>query len=223
MNTMPGQLVVYGPPGTAELVDGIIQTMRPQARVGFGLGTPTADPAASVRVVEVRAGDKAQLGSLEVTVSGNSHFDHAGDAAADAPQSLSYRFQLGSRSITYTGDTGPSDAVAALARDTDMLLSEVIDLEAIMASIRQRRVDMDEVTYASLRQHMASHHITPADLGALAAAAAVDRLVLTHLAIPPGPARQSEQRLRQGIGASYAGPVEIANDLATFDVGCRRN
>lgn len=221
MNTMPGVLTVYGPPGTRELVDGVIQTMRPQARVGFGLGKATPPPEGSVRVVEVRDGDKVEVGGLVVTAAANSHFEHGGPVTADAPVSLSYRFQSGSRSITYTGDTGPSAAVARLAAGTDMLVSEVIDLNPILEAIRKRRPDMAEATYADMRRHLSTHHITPHDLGVLAKEAHVARLVLTHLAIPPGPAENSEPALRKGIGETYQGRVELARDLAVFTLACK--
>lgn len=220
MNTMPGVLTVYGPPGTRELVDGVIQTMRPQARVGFGLGVETPPPEGSVKVVELRGGDRVDLGGLTVTAAANSHFDHPGPVAADAPISLSYRFQMGGRSITYTGDTGPSAAVSRLASDTDMLVSEVIDLNPILEAIRKRRPDMDETTYGNMRRHLSTHHLTPRDLGTLAAEAHAAWLVLTHLAIPPGPVENSEPALRQGIGEIYHGAVELARDLSVFNLGC---
>ena len=220
MNTMPGVLTVYGPPGTRELVDGIVQTMRPQARVGFGLGTASPPPEGSVRVIELRPGDKVQLGALTVSTAANSHFDHAGPVVADTPVSLSYRFQLGARSITYTGDTGPSPAVTALAAGTDLLVSEVIDLDPILASIKLRRPDMPQATFDDMRQHLSTHHITARDLGLLAAEAKPARLVLTHFAIPPGPLERSEPALRSGIGAAWSGPVDLARDLSSFDVGC---
>lgn len=220
MNTMPGVLTVYGPPGTAEYVDGVIKTMQPQSRVGFGLGVATQRPADSVKVVELQSGSVVKLGDLTVTAAGNSHFDAPAAASGPAPLSLSYRFQVGGRSITYTGDTGPSDAVTKLAQGTDMLVSEVIDLDPILTSIKARRPDMDAETYGNMQRHLATHHITPLDLGKLAQAASVKRLVLTHFAIPPGPLTNSEGRLRGGISQTYRGPTELAQDLASFDVGC---
>jgi ribonuclease BN (tRNA processing enzyme) len=221
MNTFPGVLTVYGPAGTREMVDGIIKTMQPQARIGFGLGTATPDPAASVRVVELDGGAMVRLGDLTVSTAANSHFDHPGKVEAGAPVSLSYRFQLGGRSITYTGDTGPSAAVGNLAAKTDMLVSEVIDLEPIVAAIRTRRPDMPTATFNQMREHLSTHHLTARDLGQMARNAQVGHLVLTHFAIPPWPLRQSEPALRQGIAESYSGPVDLARDLSSFDIGCR--
>lgn len=221
MNTFPGVLTVYGPAGTREMVDGIIQTMRPQSRVGFGLGTETPDPAASVQVVELDGGASVRLGNLTVLTAANSHFDHAGPIKQHAPVSLSYRFELGGRSVTYTGDTGPSADVTRLAAKTDMLVSEIIDLERIVSAIRTHRPDMPPSTFAQMREHLSTHHLTAPDLGRLARDAQVGRLVLTHFAIPPGPLQQSEAILRNGIGESYAGPVDLARDLSSFDIGCR--
>ncbi len=221
MNNTPGILTVYGPPGTREIVDGIVQTMRPQARVGFGLGTATSPPEASVKVVELRGGDKLTLGSLAVSAVENSHFDHAGPGTSDGAVSLSYRFQLGARSITYTGDTGPSPAVARLADGTDILVSEVIDLGPIVAAIKERRPDMPPVVFDQMQRHLSTHHITAVDLGKLAAEARPGRLVLTHFAIPPGPLERSEPALRAGIGESWQGSLDLARDLSSFDVGCR--
>ena len=220
MNNMPGKLTVYGPPGTREIVDGAIKTMQPQARVGFGLGTPPPAPAGSVDVVEIADGAIVALGPLKATAVANSHFDHPGPKQVNEPVSLSYRFELGGRSITYSGDTGPSEAVVRLARGTDMLVSEVIDLEAIVASIRKSRPDMTEETFGPLRRHLATHHVTAADLGTMAAQAVAKRLVMTHFAVPPGPIAQSETALRQGVAQAYFGPVDIALDLSSFDLGC---
>ena len=139
MNQFPGQLTIYGPPGIREVVDGITASMAPPARIGFGLGTPPPGAGASVRAVELRDGQIVPLGDgLTATAAANSHFDH--DGKPDPSNiSFSYRFALGDRSITYTGDTGPSDAVTRLASGTDMLVSEVIDLDRLLKEIKQRR------------------------------------------------------------------------------------
>ncbi len=220
MNTMPGKLTVYGPPGTREIVDGAIKAMQPQSRVGFGLGTASPAPEGSVDVIEIASGSIVALGPLKVEAVANSHFDHPGPQHADAPISLSYRFELTGRSITYSGDTGPSEALVRLAHGTDMLVSEVIDLDGIVASIRRNRPDMTVEVFDQMRRHLANHHVTAAELGKIAAQAGARRLVLTHFAVPPGPIAQSEPALRHGIAQAYSGPVDVARDLFSFDVGC---
>lgn len=220
MNNYPGTLTVYGPPGTREMVDGVVAAIAPQARIGFGLGSAPPPPSGSVRVVEVRSGETVRLGDLTVTSAANSHFDHAGPQQADPAQSLSYRFTLGSRSVTYTGDTGPSAAVTALAKDTNLLVSEVIDLDRLLAEIRSRRADMTPQVAEGMRRHLSTHHLTAADVGAMASTAGARHLVLTHYAVP-GPLAEGEAELRQSVRSAYAGPLDLARDLASFDVGCK--
>ena len=219
MNQFPGQLTIYGPPGIREVVDGIIASMAPPARIGFGLGTPPPGAGASVRAVELRGGQIVPLGDgLTATAAANSHFDH--DGKPDPSNiSFSYRFALGDRSITYTGDTGPSDAVTRLASGTDMLVSEVIDLDRLLKEIKQRRVDAPPEMFAAMQRHLSTHHLLPVDVGVLAAEAKVGRVLLTHFAVP-GPLSESEPALRAGIGKKFSGPVDLARDLSSFDLGC---
>lgn len=220
MNTFPGEVTVYGPPGTKQVVDGIVASLRPQQRVGFGTGAPVPDPAANIRVVEIVGGADVDLGKgLTVHAVRNTHFDQSLEEVGTV--SLSYRFDLGGRSITFTGDTGPSDAVIKLARGSDMLVSEVIALKPLLATIAASRPDMPPAVAAAMRKHLSTHHVDAAEVGKMAAKAGVGHLVLTHFAVPPGPLHQSEAYLRDGVRKAYSGPVDLARDLASYDVGCK--
>ncbi|MBK6672540.1 MAG: MBL fold metallo-hydrolase [Proteobacteria bacterium] len=221
MNQFPGLITIHGPPGTREMVDGIVASMQPQARVGFGLGAADRPPADSVRVVELRGGDSVTVGDIQVTAAANSHFDHDGPQPVSPPQSLSFRFDFGGRSITYTGDTGPSDEVAKLARRTDLLVSEVMDLDRLYAELQQRRRDASPETLRDLRRHLATHHLTGDDVGRLAAKAGAGRVLLTHFAIPSGPLAESAAALSKGVAGHFGGPVALARDLSVHEVPCR--
>jgi len=219
MNNFPGDHTVYGPPGTRTLVDSIIASLRPSERVGFGTGAKVADPAANLHVIELKGGEPVQLpGGLAVRSVTNTHFDGGLDQVGTV--SLSYRFELGSRSITYSGDTGPSTNLTALAKGSDLLVSEVIALEPLFADITAHRPDMSAETRAQMRQHLATHHIDAVEVGKAAAQAGVGRVVLTHFAVP-GPLSESEAYLRGGVAKTYAGPVDLARDLAAFEVPCK--
>lgn len=221
MNQFPGTLTVYGPVGTRSIVNGIIASLATPASIGFGLGALPQPPAESVRVIEIADGQTLSLGDgLSVTAAANTHFNHDGKPDPHGV-SLSYRFALRARSITYTGDTGPSTAVERLAKGSDMLVSEVIDLDRLLHEIRMRRKDAPPQMLQAMEEHLSTHHLKPEAVGALAAAAGVGRVVLTHFAIPPGPLVSSESGLRAGIALHYAGPVDLARDLQSFDVGCR--
>nr|WP_240511307.1 MBL fold metallo-hydrolase [Novosphingobium panipatense] len=225
MNQFPGVLTVYGPVGTRAVVDGIVASLATPGSIGFGLGTPPPRPAGSVRVIELADGQSLDLGQgASVKAVANSHFDHDGQSHSrpdTSNVSLSYRFALGSRSLTYTGDTGPSAAVTALARGSDMFVTEIIALDALLGEIRIRRKDASPEMLSGMERHLSTHHLRPEAIGEIAAQAGVGRVVLTHFAVPPGPLPQYEPAIRAGIAARYAGPVDLARDLQSFDVGCR--
>lgn len=219
MNEVPGVLTVYGPPGTTEVVDGILASLAPPARVGYGTGAHVPDPAEGVRVVELANGAQVALANgLVLDAAVNTHFDEGLETVGTT--SLSYRFSMDGRSIAYSGDTGPSEALTRLATGADMLVSEVIALEPLIAGILATRPDLPERAQAAMRQHLSTHHIDAAEVGRMAGAAGVGHLVLTHFAVPPQPLRASEPYLRDGVRQHYAGPLDLATDLASFDVGC---
>lgn len=107
------------------------------------------------------------------------------------PESVAYSVTRGGRRVVYTGDTGYDPMLAEWARGTDVLLCE-----------------------CSLPDEMGiPEHLTPAQCGALAAAALPKHLVLTHF-YPP----VERTDVRAEVTAHYAGPVTIADDGATFEI-----
>ncbi|WP_294266967.1 MBL fold metallo-hydrolase [uncultured Sphingomonas sp.] len=219
MNQFPGVLTVYGPPGTRAMVDGILASLAPPARIGFALGKPPPQPAEGVRVVEVAGGSVTDLGG-GLTMRGveNSHFDDGRGGRVGV--SLSYRFEPGGRSIAYTGDTGPSAAVDRLAKGADLLVFEVVMLDPLVAEINARRPDAPPGMLADMRRHLATHHLPPEAIGRMAAVAGVGRVVVTHYAMP-GALGKHAAAIRAGIPASHRGPFGLARDLSSYDLGCR--
>jgi len=105
------------------------------------------------------------------------------------------RLMAGKRVLAYTGDSGPSTAVADLARDADLLLAE--------ASYVDQVPEDSQHTLSSARQQ-----------GVQASAAGVSRLLLTHLLPGTDPAA-AQAAARHGydreVGVAIAGTV--------FDLG----
>lgn len=211
----PGVLAIYGPPGSKALVAGLTAATAPSAQAAYGFaGKPFADPSASVSVIEMVDGSTVQVGSIKVTARQNSHYSFAPGSDLDRRyKSLSFRFDAPVRSIVYTGDTGPSPAVEELATGADLLVSEMIDLDRIVTPALTTRLPND--TGQDMARHLTEHHITPEQVGEMAAHAKVKALVVTHLVAPAATAGDLlgyEAR----IGKVYAGPVTIANDLDVF-------
>ncbi len=210
-------LTIYGPPGTRAMMDGLLAAMLPTTQSGYGVpGSEIRAPDAGINVVELRDNSTLTIGTARVTARKNTHYSFAAGSAEDAAyESLSFRFDLPDRDIVYTGDTGPSPAVAELARGADLLVVEMIDADRTVADIRRLSPNVPPQAFANLERHLREHHLTPTDVGALAAQAEVGAVVVTHLS---GPNADGIEMLGYigAIAAEYSGPVIIADDLERF-------
>jgi ribonuclease BN (tRNA processing enzyme) len=103
------------------------------------------------------------------------------------------RVTAGGRTLAYSGDSGPCEALDRVAAGADLLLAEA--------------------SFETGGDNPPDLHLTGADCGRTASRAAVGRLVLTH--VPPwhdpGVA-EAEAR------AEWSGPVALARAGATYDV-----
>ena len=203
----PGVLTIYGPPGTKATVAGMLSAMEPSPPAGARASVP---PSETVHVIEIGNGSTFDIGAIKVRAVANTHY--IATPGGEAHVSLSFRFDTPGRSIVYTGDTGPSEKVVALARDADLLVSEIINPDATIARFRRARPDVPEAVWAQVKTHFEREHLPPAAVGQMAAAAHVKALVLTHNDTAPA----NVESLRPAIAATYHGPVSFAHDLDVF-------
>jgi ribonuclease BN (tRNA processing enzyme) len=215
MQNAKSTLTIYGPPGTDEVVEGLLHSMKPVARIELG-ESHQPPPDSLVRVVIVEDGSALTVDGVQVRAVRNSHFDDTpGHPADNGTQSLAYRFDYQGASIGVTGDTGPSEAVARLDKDVDLLVSEVIDVDGVVASLGRAMPNMSGPMKDALVAHLRTQHLTPEEAGRLATQAGAHRLVFTHLGIV-GPTAGSEAKLIEGAHRTYSGDVQVARDLDQF-------
>jgi ribonuclease BN (tRNA processing enzyme) len=117
-----------------------------------------------------------QDANIKVTAVENSHFHFApGNQAYGKYRSYALRFDTADRSIVFTGDTGPSDAISTLAKGADLLVSEVTSAEEFKArqiEIGRWQAMTPQQQEESIR-HMVEEHVSPEQVGEMAAGAAV--------------------------------------------------
>ena len=202
----PGVLTIYGPPGTQTMVSGLLEAMAP---------SPPSEPrppsaAKSVKVIEINDGSTFMIGAIKVTAARNTHY--VATPGGDNYVSLSYRFDTPTRSIVFTGDTGPSVAVEKFARGADLLVSEIIDPNAALEQLKAARPNLPPPVLVAAKKHFDEEHLSPEQVGLIAAHAGVKELVLTHDNIDPAQA----PLMKPGITANYKGPIIFAQDLDRF-------
>jgi ribonuclease BN (tRNA processing enzyme) len=146
-------------------------------RLAAALWPAMLEPGFPVTVIEQARGTTLPLGG---GVALASH------PVPHTPESVAYSVEHGGRRLVYTGDTAPDAAVlGAWAAGCDLLLAE-----------------------CSLPMAMAvPSHLTPEQVGELAAVARPGLLVLTHL-YPP----VEQVDILALVAARWAGPTVIAHD-----------
>ena len=159
---------VYGPAGTAE-------------RMAYIHG-PNGDDLGLTRrfTFETLAPGHLAIGPFDVQLA---HMNHP-------VETFAFRFSRAGRSLVYTGDTGETEAVPALAAGADVFLSEAAFLEG-----------------PDLPPNI---HLTARQAAAYANRAGVGKLVLTHLVpgISPDDARaEAEPAFKGDLDMAFAGQV----------------
>jgi len=214
----PQTLDIYGPPGTEKFINGLLAGMAPAMQAAYGL--PGQTWPSKLNVVELVDGSTVELTGASVRVAENTHYIIEGADQSDLPDeegyvSLSYRFDLANRSIVYTGDTGPSKAVTELAMNADVLVSEMMDVTLVLEDIKRTRPGMPAQMLAGIAAHLNPHHLTPRQVGEMAAAANVQELVITHF-VPSITSQEDERKYRNMIREFFSGEIIFASDLDRF-------
>jgi len=123
---------------------------------------------------------------------------------------FAFRFDTDDGSIVFSGDTARSENLIKLAKGADILVHEVIATRWVNGLFPTPRSVAEE----GLMQHLLSGHTLVEEVGGIAEAAGVKKLVLSH--IVPGNATR-EQLLPAGKG--FSGELVIGRDLMQIGVG----
>ena len=120
-----------------------------------------------------------------------------------------YRFDFHDRSIAFSGDTVPLEAVAQMARGADVLVHEAMYLPAIERMARGQAAQGNLGSYQTIMHHMNADHSPIEDVGRIAQEAGVKMLVLSHLS----PSIAPEAKWIEGASKHYRGPIVVGHDL----------
>lgn len=126
---------------------------------------------------------------------------------------FAFRFDTDDGSVTFSGDTSPCDNLIRLARNTDVLVHEVIDTTWVDA-LFPPPVGEKEIAF---KQHLLSSHTSIDDVGRVAESAGAKTLVLSHIA--PGHAPRANLMRAQ---RNFSGQLIIGEDLMQIGVGRKR-
>lgn len=190
----PRPLPVFGPPGTASLLDSTEAMLR--ADIGYRLAHH-ADlnwrPGATV--VEVESGIVLDEAGVLVTAAPTDH--------VPVRPSVAFRVEEAGRSVVIAGDTVPCVGLDELCAGAHVLVHTVV-----------RRDLIESIGLPRLRDVLDYHSSVP-DAARTAARNGVGTLVLTHLVPAPVPGTEDEW-IAQAT-AEFDGTIVLASDLLSVD------
>ena len=113
-----------------------------------------------------------------------------------------YQVYVDDKKITYSGDTRYSINLEKASENADYLIHEVF----VSLNFDDKRMTQDTLV------NVKEYHSTPEDVGTLAQAANVKKLILNHF-VPPV---FDEESLKAEISQYYDGEIIVGNDLDEF-------
>jgi len=189
-------LLVWGPRGTAKMMGHLTQAYE------YDIAIRQADEHASATGVRIVAEDVAEGFVYERNGVRITPFDV--DHAPVEP-AFGYRIDFRGRSVVLSGDTRFSENLIRRAEGVDLLIHEVA---AIASHLR------DGVAPAQAAR-ITAHHTTPEQAGEVFARVKPKLAVYSHIGRPSA----TESEVIAPTRKTYAGPLELGEDLMVIDVG----
>lgn len=191
----PTPLPVYGPPGTAEVVDAVLAMLGPDQRYRLDHHADLEDPP-TVPVTEVSPGDSFTVADAQVSVHRTDH--------RPVTPTVGYRIERAGAVVALAGDTVPCDELDTMCAEADVYVQTVV------------RDDLVRLVPNARLQDILDYHSTVEQAAMTAARAGVGTLVLTHY-VPP-PAAGQEHEWRELAAAHFDGSIVVGGDLTSVTI-----
>ncbi len=196
-------LAVAGPEGVTEITTGLTAAYRIDSTYRIAHHGAAVVPLSGVGMV----GTAIQPG-IVYDANGVRIMAFAVDHGPIKP-AFGYRVDFNGRSVTITGDTAFTPKLAAAAKGSDLLVSELLSPRMVdILVVSAKKAGM--VNRAKIFNDIKNYHISPAQAAGVAKSADVGMLAFTH--IVPSVPKPLEFALIGGAAAAYDGPISVMHD-----------
>src|SRR6266436_8018461 len=193
-------LQLYGPRGTQEMVNGLLRFYAEDIHIRRDLVEELPAKGAEIDVHIVSEGTVYKDDDVTITAFTVDH--------RPVEPAFGYKVESGGKIAVISGDTAPSDNLVKFARGADILVHEVY-MPGYFA--RTRSVEMTRGDTAEVTRRLGRYHTDANQVGKIAAAAGVKKLVLTHV-IPP----EDSDKIRELAARNFSGEIVVGKDLMHF-------
>jgi ribonuclease BN (tRNA processing enzyme) len=199
---LPLDIRAFGPPPLKQMTEDFMRAYKPT--VDFWAEDFHMKPLTAVSVKEIfGAGPVMQDDNVKVSSIVVEH--------PPVKPALAYRFDFKDRSIAFSGDTAPLEAVAVMARGADVLVHETMYVPAVEKYIKGEIAKGRPVKFEAFMAHMKADHTPSEDVGRIAQEAGVKTLVLSHLT--PAIDSITDDTWRESVAKYFKGEIIVGKDL----------
>lgn len=187
-------LEAYGPPGLEAMTRNLLAAYREDIDIRLEGGEPSNPNGWRVNVHEIEPGVvySDDLVVVEAFAVPHGRWEH----------SFGYKFTTPDGVVVLSGDTGPFDPMAEVAKGADVLIHEAY------ATAGWERRD------PAWQRYHAAYHTSARKVGEIATKAGVPTVILTHQLWWSA----SEPQLLEEVRSTFAGRVISGKDLDVFDL-----
>jgi ribonuclease BN (tRNA processing enzyme) len=190
---------MYGPPPIEDYVAGLDRLLNVSGAIRSGEAEQTLKPARDMFDVHTvtAPSDFFRDDNIRVSAVRNTHYADRGASTPGGSYSYSYRIEAPGKVIVLTGDTSASSNLPAFAKGADILVAEMVSDDP---------TGLPQGLTVAVAQE---GHLSPRQIGELASAAGVKKVVLSHYS------KATDADL-QTISSIFKGEVVAGKDLMTF-------
>ncbi|MDP6688704.1 MAG: MBL fold metallo-hydrolase, partial [Alphaproteobacteria bacterium] len=196
------ELKIYGPPGTEEIVDTLVNKVYAKDIEWRSVGEPAFGGWKPVQAKDIEPGDVVETPNWRVSCAYvvHGHGLNFSKKFKNNWKCLSYRFEAGDRVITVSGDSIDCGGLRKMAQDADILV------QCCFAGSMETRGNSHLSDVATFTLADAVQAAT------VAKECGVGHLVLTHLR----PKSEAElAALEAEVRQTYDGPLTIGRDMTS--------
>lgn len=201
-------LHVWGPVGTKDMTAHLSKAYEADIRIRIAdEGLP--DQGAAFSVEDISEGTVYESKGVKITAF---EVDH-GELIKPA---FGYRVDYARRSVVLSGDTRPSEKLIQMSQGVDVLIHEVAALPLAYPQDASQTPSLPSWVSPERLRRVIAHHSTPEQAGEVFARAKPRLAVYSHIVLI-GPVTVKD--LVSRTKTTYAGAVEVGEDLMVIDVG----
>jgi len=204
----------YGPPGIESMIKAYLEYFKPNAVLRMKYDGRNVDPKDLFHGHDSSSGLVYQDKNVKVTSSENTHYPQHGQDGSEHHLSLSYRFETADRVVVFSGDTAVSGELVALAKNADVLVHEVLDVERTTALFTAKFASQGRSPEEAKRvlKAVIGKHTSVEEVGKIARDAGVKTVVLNHF-VPGFDPTMTDEMWAEGVRKNFSGKIIVGRDL----------